>query len=224
MKATSLQRTRAFTLVELLTVISVIVVLAAILLNVLGYANNRACRSRALAEIHLIAAACESYKADNGQYPMPYIVTGSPMADYDASAPGGSKPPSSYNETDYQMALYEGLTGDGNDVLSNMTGKGQGGGIGNQGKNYMTVVSLSSSLFGTGSIQKPNQPPPPPGMQPISWTIGEFKDPWGVAYYYAPSGVVPSGMPAGYSVHNAGGVDLFSTAASGTSAGWVGNW
>jgi prepilin-type N-terminal cleavage/methylation domain-containing protein len=59
----------AFTLIELLIVIAVIVVLAGLILTMIGYVQKKEARARAETEIAAISAACESYKADNGIYP-----------------------------------------------------------------------------------------------------------------------------------------------------------
>jgi type II secretory pathway pseudopilin PulG len=59
----------AFTIVELLVVITIIIVLAGLILSTVGYVQKKGARSRAEAEIAGMSAACESYKADNGAYP-----------------------------------------------------------------------------------------------------------------------------------------------------------
>ena len=59
----------AFTLIELLTVIAIILVLAGLLLHIAGSANYKSSLARAQAEIQAISTALESYKADNGTYP-----------------------------------------------------------------------------------------------------------------------------------------------------------
>ena len=59
----------AFTLVELLVVITIIIILAGLVLATVGYVQKKGARSRTEAEIAAISAACESYKADNGIYP-----------------------------------------------------------------------------------------------------------------------------------------------------------
>jgi len=59
-----------FTLIELLVVITVIAILAALALQTAGYVQKKAARSRAEAEIAALSAALESYKADNGDYPV----------------------------------------------------------------------------------------------------------------------------------------------------------
>src|SRR6266481_4000239 len=59
----------AFTLIELIVVITVIVILTGLVLSTAGYARNKGARARAETEIAAMSAACESYKADNGVYP-----------------------------------------------------------------------------------------------------------------------------------------------------------
>lgn len=59
----------AFTVVELLIVIAIILVLAGLILGTSGYVQKKGARSRAEAEIAAMSAALESYKADNGVYP-----------------------------------------------------------------------------------------------------------------------------------------------------------
>ena len=62
-------RQDGFTLIELLVVITVIAILAGLVLQGAGYAQKKAARSRAEAEIAALSAALESYKSDNGDYP-----------------------------------------------------------------------------------------------------------------------------------------------------------
>jgi type II secretory pathway pseudopilin PulG len=59
----------AFTIVELLIVIVIILMLAGLILATSGYVQTKGRRSRAEAEIAAISAALENYKADNGVYP-----------------------------------------------------------------------------------------------------------------------------------------------------------
>src|SRR4051812_30300321 len=59
----------AFTILELLIVITIIVILAGLTIATMGYVSGKARRSRAEAEIAAISAALENYKADNGAYP-----------------------------------------------------------------------------------------------------------------------------------------------------------
>src|SRR5436189_3277 len=58
----------AFTLIELIVVITVIIILTGLVLSTVGYAQKKGARARAETEIAAMSAACESYKADNGIY------------------------------------------------------------------------------------------------------------------------------------------------------------
>jgi prepilin-type N-terminal cleavage/methylation domain-containing protein len=62
-------RPLGFTLIELLVVIAVIAILAGLVLQTAGYAQKKAARSRAEAEIAALSAALENYKSDIGDYP-----------------------------------------------------------------------------------------------------------------------------------------------------------
>ena len=63
------RRYNAFTLIELIVVVSIIAVLSALVLSTVGYARKKGARARAETEIAAMSAACENYKADNGVYP-----------------------------------------------------------------------------------------------------------------------------------------------------------
>ena len=62
-------RYNAFTLIELILVVGIIMVLAGLVLTTVGYARKKGARARAETEIAAMSAACENYKADNGVYP-----------------------------------------------------------------------------------------------------------------------------------------------------------
>ncbi len=59
----------AFTLIELIVVVTIIIILAGLVLSTVGYAQKKGARARAETEIAAISAALESYKADNAIYP-----------------------------------------------------------------------------------------------------------------------------------------------------------
>jgi type II secretory pathway pseudopilin PulG len=93
----------AFTVIELLIVMAIILVLAGFLLGTSNYVQKKGYRSRAEAEIAAISAALENYKADNGIYPRNNDTNNLDPLDANADY----KPASSY--------LYSSLTGDDDD-------------------------------------------------------------------------------------------------------------
>ncbi len=88
----------AFTIVEVLVVMAIILVLAGLILATSSYVHNKGARSRAEAQIAAMSAALENYKADNGIYPANSTLV-----------------PTEPNPTNYQAAskiLFQSLTGD----------------------------------------------------------------------------------------------------------------
>jgi type II secretion system protein G len=59
----------AFTLIELMVVVTIIAVLAGLALGSLGYVNRKGAASRAQSEVVALASAIENYKLDIGAYP-----------------------------------------------------------------------------------------------------------------------------------------------------------
>lgn len=59
----------AFTLIEMVTVVAVIVVLAGMVLSVAGYVQNKGAREKTLTQIKNLSLQCEAYKVDNGTFP-----------------------------------------------------------------------------------------------------------------------------------------------------------
>ena len=59
-----------FTLIELMVVMTIIAILSGIVLGTSNYANQKAMKGRAQAEIAALENALESYKNDKGQYPV----------------------------------------------------------------------------------------------------------------------------------------------------------
>jgi type II secretory pathway pseudopilin PulG len=68
-RASSFPARGAFTLIELIVVIAIIIILVGLILSTVGYVQKKGARSRAETEIAAMSAACENYKADNGVYP-----------------------------------------------------------------------------------------------------------------------------------------------------------
>ena len=90
----------AFTVLELLIVVAIIIVLAGLILATSGYVQTKGKRSRAEAEIAAISAALENYKADNGIYP-----SNTATKDLNPTSPTSDYRPASSH-------LYSSLTGD----------------------------------------------------------------------------------------------------------------
>ena len=59
----------AFTLIELMAVITIIVILAGLVVGGLGFVTERQAKSKALLQIQLLSKAIEEYKLDMGRYP-----------------------------------------------------------------------------------------------------------------------------------------------------------
>jgi general secretion pathway protein G len=59
----------AFTLIELMAVITIIALLAAIVIGGTGYATEKQAKSKAKVQIEMLSRALEEYKLDNGAYP-----------------------------------------------------------------------------------------------------------------------------------------------------------
>ena len=70
--------TLGFTLIELLTVLVIIMILVGIIVGAAKYGQIKGATTRAQAEIAAIETALESYKNDNGSYPMSTPVLDNP--------------------------------------------------------------------------------------------------------------------------------------------------
>ena len=64
----------AFTLIEMMAVMVIIALLAGIVIGTAGYIQRKAATARAEAEIHAMEMALESYKNDNGGYPIATVI------------------------------------------------------------------------------------------------------------------------------------------------------
>ncbi len=109
---------RGFTLIEMLTVLAIIAILSALVLNLNTLAQHKAAMARAKQEIEAWSAAAESYKADQGAYPRlagktEGAVTGNPPTA--ASAPINPKTDGNPTQSNYKLAsqyFYGQLAGD----------------------------------------------------------------------------------------------------------------
>lgn len=115
----------AVTIIEMLVVIMIIFILAALVLAASSYVQNKGARARAETEIAAMSAALESYKADNGTYPTDSSTTEILQANAD---PQGGNPANFVGASQF---LYKKLSGDfdGNPTTSDST---------NDTKNYLS--------------------------------------------------------------------------------------
>lgn len=132
MRQRPLQRS-AFTILELLTVMSIILVLAGLILATSGYVAKKGARSRTEVEIAAISAALENYKADYGVYPT--------TSNTDSLKPNSENDPANY--VNAGKDLYIQISGDLDGDPTTSDG----------GRNYMSSA-LNPNMLG------PNPPGP----------------------------------------------------------------
>jgi len=103
------RKSSSFTLIEMLTVIAIIAILAGLVLAAGTAVMAAGMRSRAASEIQGMSGGLESYKVDNGIYPLDSNLVGPTNGSYplDPSVAGGSYQLSS-------MTLYQALSGQTN--------------------------------------------------------------------------------------------------------------
>lgn len=213
-RAPSFRAGSAFTILELLVVITIIIVLAGLILSTVDYVQKKGARSRAEAEIAAMSAALESYKADNGIYPRDTTnnTTDSLAAltdpNYATNNPPDPKPtsydPSDSKYTAASLYLYAQLSG-------NISG------------DRSTYTQSTYFQF------KPNMLSPPGG----TGTVTAIRDPFGNSYGYSTAyqADLTKTAPVNPPTHGFNPTfDLWST--SGTSnasaasyeAKWIKNW
>jgi type II secretory pathway pseudopilin PulG len=189
------RRYTGFTILELLTVIAIIIVLAGLILGTAGYVQKKGARSRAETEIAAMSAALENYKADNGVYPTNSATSAlDPVNDTNAATTAATKYAAA------SLYLYKELSGD---------------------HDANRVVNPSDDLSGAGVTPKtyftfrPNMLIPPP---PSTANVTGIRDPFGNSYGY--STMKASGGSNGFNPT----FDLWSTAGSTDPNQWLKNW
>lgn len=100
---------RAFTLVEMLTVMAVIAILASLVVSIQAFAQRKAATTRAEGEIRTMATASEAYKGDEGGYPRDLKGQNS---DTDVLDPRIDGDPTSLKYQKASLFLYKTLSGD----------------------------------------------------------------------------------------------------------------
>ena len=101
----------AFTLVEMLTVMAVIAILAGLIVGIQAFAQKKAALTRAEGEIRTYATACEGYKAEEGGYPRDLKGSNSVTDSLDPRVDGD---PTSIKYQKSSVELYKALSGDDN--------------------------------------------------------------------------------------------------------------
>jgi type II secretory pathway pseudopilin PulG len=165
-------RPAAFTVVELLVVMAIIIILAGLILATSGYVQKKGARSRAEAEIAAISAALENYKADNGVYPS--------GTETNALKPNTMGDPGASAYRDASLALYKALSGDSdNDAARIAESKGYFGFKPNQlnPQTQTLAVTFIRDPFGNSygySTVKSSVPGGPDGYNPTFdlWSTG----------------------------------------------------
>ena len=201
----------AFTLIELIVVITVIVILTGLVLSTVGYAQKKGARARAETEIAAISAALESYKADNAVYPRDCPTSNQLNSTNDG------------NPADYSAAcryVYGELTGDRD--FNGSTDSGA--------KSYISLKPTS--------LLRADMSQPPSSSNPVTAIRDPFGNSYGYSTAYANyldyqggvSTCAPPGSPNGYNPT----LDIWSTCGeTGPKAGetfqqyqlrWIKNW
>ncbi len=186
----------SFTLIELLAVMAVIVILASLVLSLASYLQTKGAQSRAQAEVQAIEAACESYKSDNGSYPVSTGTTNILLA-------RSMGDPVSANATMYQNSSFY--------VYSVLTGDTNGSGI--AVVSYLPIKptmcarpTANVAISGTNRVQY-------------------LMDPWGNSYGYSTSGTSGGYNPT-FDLWSTAGNTLTPNpgVAGDVTIKWIKNW
>lgn len=161
MKTPSRRHPAAFSLIELMAVITIIVILAGIVVGGMGYVSEKQARDKARVQIALLSKAIEEYKLDMGNYP-------------GATAAFGGDAATDING-DFSTVLYNALFYEGWQYTNPDTPPDDWGTRAT--KIYLPELDPRNSKLGWVDPVTGTPPPPPPASVPI-------KDPWGNNYRY----------------------------------------
>jgi len=153
---------RAFTLIELLTVIGIIAILAAITFGVVKGVQEKSAISQAKVELAVLAQALEAYKLQYGDYPQ---TGGFTQAGVSASPNIGSIALTSAQAK--MMNALVGKVGPKGNVMKRPGGK--------------TLVELSKFSLETTAYPAVEPTPTSADVTPVA---NAFLDPWGRRYLY----------------------------------------
>jgi prepilin-type N-terminal cleavage/methylation domain-containing protein len=232
-------REGGFTLAELLTVMAIIAILAALILSISGWAQKKAALNRAQAEIKALEAGCENYKNDNGTYP-DIVTTGSAtvsVSNFTSNIPSDSLDPrtngnpggpalanlvgttGSYEGASFE--LYVALTSDTNGTQQTLTGT----------KNYIPDIKPDA-------LGRANMTVAVSTSNPVQYLSDPFGNSYGYStinsFYqaYLTAGGAPKTTSFGYNptfdLWCTGGVTSAPLSPPGTAGDpalqWVNNW
>jgi len=188
---------------------SIIMVLAAMTLAGVTYAQNKARESRATAEIKAMEVALESYKADNGDYPRSKPVGGVLGTGNDSNLlnaqPSGPATPDLYKNA--SLALYAALSGD-----IDLNGFGGDPDPTTSVKNKIYFEFKSNMLL---------------PKQLNGGTVTALVDPWGNTYGYSTINSVDNtkGYNPTFDLWSTGNPDALQGADAATAQQkWIKNW
>ena len=160
----------AFTLIELMAVITIIVILAGLVVGGLGYVTDKQAKSKAGIQIALLSKALEAYKLDMGTYPLTANT-----------ATGLSQTP----------ALYQALFYEGYDYAKQNSPEDWVKTVGSNTKfpkaTTIYVADLDPTATKQGWVAN---------VTTVPATIAGLLDPWGKEYAYRTASGLPAGTPA----------------------------
>jgi general secretion pathway protein G len=170
MKTTPRKGRPAFTLIELMAVVTIIVILAGLVVGGLGFVTERQAKEKARVQIALLSKAIEEYKLEMGAYP----GTSNAFGGTTATAAGG----------DFSQALYTALFKEGYDYTNPATPPANHG----TKATRIYLPELDPRTSKQGWVDTTTGATPTAGLK--------VKDPWGNPYLYR-VGTLASGAPNG---------------------------
>ncbi len=156
----------AFTLIELMAVITIIVILAGLVVGGMGFVSERQAKEKARVQIALLSKGLEDFKLDNGFYPPGKKNTTTGAVEEDAAA-GNSN------------AIYKALFWD-TDFDSTEATNGKGEPVDLDQKNYLNELNPTMVPSSSGTYRVSNKQ----GWIDVDGANATIKDPWGKEYQY----------------------------------------
>jgi type II secretory pathway pseudopilin PulG len=189
----------AFTLIELIVVVGVILILTGLVLSTTGYARKKGARARAETEVAAMSAALENYKADNGTY-----IRNTDTDGLDAQASGN---PCAYRNA--SLYLYKQLSGDTNANFQPPAGA----------KSYFT---FKPNMLGTSATTTTDAC----GNTLTPTTVSYIRDPFGNIYGYSTiqeTGTTTQGYNPTFDLWSTSALTTSPPSAADQNQ-WIKNW